>query len=118
MAEKVKKSKLSLGSDGPSVPVDEGDGKQVAANVDVIHGVYAHSMPFAGMKVKQARKELANKMNIDPTAVAVVDGVEVDDDTILTEGNCLTFVKPAGEKGVSHYGIRTYDKVIFMDFSC
>jgi hypothetical protein len=67
--------------------------------VDVIHGVYAHSMPLAGMAVRLARAELEERMNIDPDSLAVVDGVEVSEDTILREGQVLNFVKHAGEKG-------------------
>jgi hypothetical protein len=38
-------------------------------------------------------------MNIDPEAVAVIDGEEADDDTVLHEGQVLNFVAAAGEKG-------------------
>jgi len=68
-------------------------------NVDVIHGVYAHSLPLAGMTVRQARAEVEQRMNIDPEAMAVVNGREVDGDTVLEEGQVLNFVKHAGEKG-------------------
>ena len=68
-------------------------------NVDVIHGVYAHSLPLAGMTVRQARAEVEQRMNIDPDAMAVVDGREVDEDTVLAQGQVLNFVKHAGEKG-------------------
>ena len=51
------------------------------------------------MTVRTARGELEERMNIDPDAVAVVDGVEVDPDVTLREGQVLNFVKPAGEKG-------------------
>src|SRR5262245_21353331 len=67
--------------------------------VEVIHGVYAHSLPLAGMSVDEARAELEERMNIDPEATAVVDGVEADAGTVLREGQVLNFVKPAGEKG-------------------
>lgn len=67
--------------------------------VDVIHGVYAHSLPLAGLTIRQARSELQERMNIATDAVAVVDGTEANEDTILREGQVLNFVKPAGEKG-------------------
>jgi hypothetical protein len=67
--------------------------------VDVIHGVYAHSLPLAGLTVKLARAELEDRMNIDPEALAVVDGVEAGEDVLLREGQVLNFVTPAGEKG-------------------
>jgi len=68
-------------------------------HVEVIHGVYAHSLPLAGMAVRVARGELQERMNIDPDAVTVVDGVEVDENYVLREGQVVNFVKPAGEKG-------------------
>jgi hypothetical protein len=85
-------------------PSGDGDGFATATAtktgcVEVIHGVYAHSLPLAGMTVEQARVELEERMNIDPEALAVVDGVEAGEDEILREGQVLNFVKQAGEKG-------------------
>ncbi len=71
----------------------------LTGRVEVIHGVYAHSLPLAGMTVRQARSELEDRMNIDPDAIAVIDGVEANEDTVLEENQVLNFVKPAGEKG-------------------
>ena len=67
--------------------------------VDVIHGVYAHSLPLSGLTVRHARAELQERMNIPTDALAVVDGTEANEDTVLHEGQVLNFVKPAGEKG-------------------
>lgn len=67
--------------------------------VEVIHGVYAHSLPLAGKTVRECREELADRMNIAPEAVAVVDGVEVGEEEILNENQVLNFLSPAGEKG-------------------
>jgi hypothetical protein len=81
-------------------PEPEGDGAAMrSGRVEVIHGVYAHSLPLAGMTVLQARTELEDRMNIDPEALVVIDGVEADDDTVLCEGQVVNFVTPAGEKG-------------------
>jgi len=67
--------------------------------VDVIHGVYAHSLPLAGRTIREAREELEERMNIAPESVAVVDGLEVTEDEILNENQVLNFLSPAGEKG-------------------
>jgi hypothetical protein len=86
-------------------PVPFGDGFATAtatansACVEVIHGVYAHSLPLAGLTVGQARAELEDRMNIDPEAVAVVDGSAAGEDVVLRQGQVLNFVKAAGEKG-------------------
>ena len=88
-------------SAGPTAFSDEFSSATAVAEgrVEVIHGVYAHSLPLVGMTVGQARSEFGDRMNIDPEAVAVVDGNHVPEDTVLHEGNVLNFVKPAGEKG-------------------
>ena len=86
---------------GPSAFSDEFASNTAVAEgrVEVIHGVYAHSLPLSGMTVGQARAELEDRMNIDPEAIPVVDGRQVPEDTVLHESNVLNFVKPAGEKG-------------------
>ena len=96
--ETVQKERLVAGPDA------FGDGfaapkAAVTGRVEVIHGVYAHSLPLAGMTVRQARAELEDRMNIDPEAVAVIDGLEATEDAVLTEGQVLNFLKAAGEKG-------------------
>jgi hypothetical protein len=97
-SEKMRRDTFDAGPDAFS---DDFASTAVAAEgaVHVIHGVYAHSMPLAGMTVRRARGELEERMNLDPDAVAVVDGNEVDEETILQENQTLTFVKHAGEKG-------------------
>jgi hypothetical protein len=96
--EKVRQEKLTAG------PAPYGDNfapvtAQRSGRVDVIHGVYAHSLPLAGMTVRQARSELEERMNIDPESVAVIDGVEAREDVVLRENQVLNFITPAGEKG-------------------
>jgi hypothetical protein len=96
--EALRREALSTG------PEPDGDEFATAAEartgrVDVVHGVYAHSLPLAGMTVRLARLELEDRMNIDPEAVAVLDGAEANEDTVLRQGQVLNFVTPAGEKG-------------------
>ena len=79
-------------------------------HVEVIHGVFAHSLPLVGMSVGQARCELQERMHIDPDAVPVLDGEEVDESTVLGEGQVLNFVKRAGEKGGGARPPRTLTK--------
>jgi hypothetical protein len=70
-------------------------------HVEVIHGVHAHSFPLASMTVRTARAELSERLNLDPTATATVDGFQVDEDFVLSEGQVLNFLKRAGEKGAA-----------------
>ena len=98
----IERENPELLSTGPDPLSDDfSSGTAVAeGQVEVVHGVYAHSLPINGMTVAQARDELAERLNIAPDALAVVDGHQVVDDTVLREGNVLNFVKPAGEKGI------------------
>lgn len=89
---------------GPEPHSDEFAGGGTATltrtgRVEVIHGVYAHSLPLAGRTIREAREELEERMNIAPEAVAVVDGLEVSEEEILAENQVLNFLSPAGEKG-------------------
>jgi hypothetical protein len=97
----IEREHLTDFSSGPDPFSDELAATVATAHgsVDVIHGIYAHSLPLAGMTVRDARLELEDRMNIDPEALPVVDGREVDEDTVLAEGQVLNFVKHAGEKG-------------------
>ncbi|MHC4942562.1 MAG: hypothetical protein ACYTG7_06020 [Planctomycetota bacterium] len=97
-SEKVRHNDSDSGPDAHSDPFTSGSSGR-EGRVEVVHGVYAHSLPLAGMTVMQARSELEDRMNIAPDAVAVVDGLEAGDDSVLDEGQVLNFVKHAGEKG-------------------
>lgn len=95
----------STSADGPAgPPADDVIVSPPRGQVHVSHGVYSHPHPLGGMTVRQARSLLSERMNIAPEAVAVVDGQEVGDDTVLQEGAALMFVREAGEKGRSRAG--------------
>ena len=96
--EKLRLDRLHTGPSGDDFATGTATVTR-SGRVDVIHGVYAHSLPLAGRTVQQARTELEERMNIDPDAVAVVDGREVAEDAVLREGQVLNFLTPAGEKG-------------------
>lgn len=67
----------------------------------VSHGPYAETLPVAGMSVGEVRRRFRDRLDIDPDAVAVVDGHEVADDHAVRDGELVTFVRRAGEKGVA-----------------
>lgn len=96
--EQFKRNDFTPGPGAGSDPFTSSDDSG-AGRVEVVHSVYAHSLPLAGMTVRQARDELEDRMNIDPEAAAVVDGREASADTVLCEGQVLTFVRDSGEKG-------------------
>ncbi len=96
-SEQERTADLSTGPDPSTDPFESFSASQ--GQVEVIHGVYSHTMPLAGMSVDQVRVELSDRMHIDPEAVAVVNGEPANEDFVLAEGQVLTFVKAAGEKG-------------------
>jgi hypothetical protein len=70
------------------------------SSVLVSSGIHRGRFPVAGMTVRAARRVLGPMINIDPAAVAVINGQIVDEDMLL-EGNLgmLSFVKPSSLKG-------------------
>lgn len=68
--------------------------------VTVSHGPYAEQLPVAGESVGRIRTMYADRFDLDPLSQAIIDGHEVDDNTIIEAGQLLVFIKRAGEKGV------------------
>ncbi len=69
------------------------------AQVRVLYGVHALEANLAGRTVSDVRQALRQALNISPQAVAVVDGLEVEESFSLLAGQQLEFVRLAGEKG-------------------
>lgn len=70
----------------------------VAGSVEVRCGVFAGTYPVAGRTVADVHTVLAERMNIDPAASALLDGNAVGPKTVLAEGQVLCFVRPACHK--------------------
>ncbi len=64
-------------------------------------GIHMGTCP-AGLAVGELRRRYADAYEIDPDAVALVNGSEADDSTIVREGQSLTFITRIGEKGAVH----------------
>ncbi len=67
--------------------------------VRVLYGVHSLEATLAGRTVADVRHALRQALNISPQAVAVVDGLQVEESFILLAGQQLEFVRLAGEKG-------------------
>ena len=72
----------------------------VQAPVTVCHGTFSEQLPVGGETVSEIRAAYADRFHLDPLSQAVVDGDEVDDDTVVEAGQLLLFVRPGGEKGL------------------
>ena len=68
-------------------------------SVTIVNGVNSITASLAGKTVSEVRAMLAQALNIDPAAVAMVDGVAVEGTHILGDGQEVEFVKPSGTKG-------------------
>ena len=84
------------------VNVQSGSGSPSAtdSNVRVSYGTHHTPFPIRGLSIRQARESLARLLNIDETAVPVINGSPVEEDTMIDEQvTLLSFVKPASIRG-------------------
>jgi hypothetical protein len=65
----------------------------------VASGPYAYPLPVAGSTVGEVRTRFRDRLDIPPHSQATLDGVDVDDSTVVRAGQVLMFVQRAGEKG-------------------
>ncbi len=67
--------------------------------VKISYGVHTLEVAIAGKSVGEVRQALKEPLNIDPRALALVNGQDVAASYILKDGDQLEFVRLAGEKG-------------------
>jgi len=67
--------------------------------VKISYGVHNLEAAIAGKSVSEVRQALKEPLNIDPRALALVNGRDVAASHILKQGDQLEFVRLAGEKG-------------------
>ena len=97
--ERIQPESFGTGPDSFSDGFETGTATLTNGQVSVVYGVYSHSLPLAGLTIAQARAELEERLNLHPQAPANIDGFDATEDTVLHEGQILTFVQPSGEKG-------------------
>jgi hypothetical protein len=67
--------------------------------VKISYGVHHLEVVIAGKSVGEVRQALKEPLNIDPRALALINGREARPSQALKEGDQLEFVRLAGEKG-------------------
>ena len=67
--------------------------------IRVMCGVHSLEVGLAGKAIAEIRRALAQPLNIDPRAVAVLNGAQVAETTATKAGDQVEFVRLAGEKG-------------------
>jgi hypothetical protein len=74
-------------------------GQTPSGQVKISYGVHNLEVAIAGKSVSEVRQALKEPLNIDPRALALVNGRDVAASYVLQEGDQLEFVRLAGEKG-------------------
>ncbi len=77
----------------------EEGGLRAPYGVKVTYGIHKMEAALEGKRVAEVRGAISESLNIDPRAMAVVNGSEVDEDHVLAEGDHLEFVRLSGSKG-------------------
>ena len=70
-----------------------------AAMVTVCHGPYAEQLPLAGNTIARILGKYGVHFEIDEECLVLLDGLPASRHTTVSEGQTVTFVRPAGEKG-------------------
>jgi hypothetical protein len=96
--ELLKQRESGNAVEGNPNPFDQSDASQT---VTVVSGPYAQAVLIGseGMTIRELRRRNAARLDLDSAAVAVVDGREVSEETIIHAGALVMFTKRAGEKG-------------------
>lgn len=70
------------------------------ANANVRYGAYGGVKPtLVGKTIAEARKMYAGEYKMPADATAYCDKVALDDNYVIQDGDTITFLKRAGEKG-------------------
>lgn len=98
MKEKKKPSKEEAKQAGAfGGPFDEGTAD--STSIEVTAGVYKEKLPIAGLTIGAVRTKFKDRLDLNDTATAIIDGNEVDNDRVIGVGEALTFIHKSGEKG-------------------
>jgi hypothetical protein len=68
-------------------------------NVRCVHGANEQNLPIRGRTVRWARSNLAHSLNLAPGALSFLDGLHVEEETVLEAGGHLEFLTPIASKG-------------------
>jgi len=98
MQERARPQREELGP-GPGGLGDIFAPSRDGGPVTVSHGPYREDLPVDGRSVGEIRARFADRFDIDPESLAIVDGRQVGDDTVVRAGQKLMFARRAGEKG-------------------
>ncbi len=76
-----------------------GSGNGDRAHATVSAGIHVEQLPVAGMSVAAVRERFASRLEITAETLGYISGHPVEEDTIIGEGEVLSFMRASGEKG-------------------
>ena len=76
-----------------------GAGNRDRANATVSSGIHVEQLPVAGMSVGAIRERFASRLEITAETLGYISGRPVEEDTVVGEGEVLSFMRASGEKG-------------------
>ena len=75
-------------SSGPRGFGDAFGETESAGIATVSHGPYAEQLPVGGMTIQEIRRQFGDRLDIDPGSIAILDGQESGEDTVVSAGHC------------------------------
>ncbi len=100
MSERNLIGTRTSGRPGPAALGDVfGSGNGDHAHATVSAGIHVEQLPVVGMNVGAVRERFASRLDITPETLGYINGSPVEEDTIVGEGEVLSFLRAAGEKG-------------------
>lgn len=69
------------------------------SGVRIVHGAAQVRLDIAGETIGEVRRQLRTMLNIDDDADGFLKGAKASDETVLSDGDHLEFVRVAGRKG-------------------
>ena len=85
----------------PGGPLADPFGDPGQGHATIAHGPYQESVPIAGLTIGHIRRRFRDRYNIPEGGQGELDGQPVDDDTVIGEGQVLTFMHRANSKGIA-----------------
>ena len=89
-------------------------GANTAGLATITHGPYTEQVPIAGLTVGAIRGRFRDRYNLPADGLGWLDGTEVHDDTVVREGQVLTFMHRANAKGTGALAVEGDDLVVTL----
>ncbi|MHC5069992.1 MAG: hypothetical protein ACYTGO_05835, partial [Planctomycetota bacterium] len=99
--KQIRLTRTTTQQASPGGPLDDPftASAETAGLATITHGPYGEPVPIAGLTVGTIRRRFRDRYNLPADGLGMLDGAAVDDDTVVREGQVLTFMHRANSKG-------------------